>query len=298
MSQMTKRQHYVPDFYVRQWADASGKVTVHDLITQKSFKCDPANVLLEKLFYEEDPKNPDNRVENILAAMEGTCSRTFSKMQELGTRASAETDKRRSAQIVMSALDDADIDNVLEFAAYQYLRVPGAIEQKEYETQVSNIPDGQREHALNPGRFVESGFAYIRDRFKAMKVLLLISPRREFVTSDWPCFDLKDSDFAPLLGEDIGRDPKVVCYLPMTPLLGGILMSPDFSETVQRAPRLLASRQGDLAIRNQNSLVIQKAEVRVVATREEGFIFRVASSRKKRRPDPDTANPSSKDKQQ
>ena len=245
MTQLTKRQHYVPDFYLRQWADASGKVAVHDLATPKSFSCDPANVLLQRFFYEEDATNPDNRVENVLASMEGRCATTFDKLHRAGQIASKEQDKRRAARAVNAALSDADIDNILIFAAYQYLRVPGAIDQKEYETQVSGIPQEERNQALNPGRFVESGYSCIRDRFRSLKILVLISSGTEFVTSDWPCFDLKDAATAPLLGEEIGRDPKVVRYMPLTPMLGAVLVSPDFSEVVGKAPRAIASKHPD-----------------------------------------------------
>jgi hypothetical protein len=83
MSHLTNRQHYVPDFYLRQWADSSGQITVHDLSEQRVFKCDPANVLAQRFFYEEDVANSDNRVEKILAAMEGDVPRRSASFRML-----------------------------------------------------------------------------------------------------------------------------------------------------------------------------------------------------------------------
>jgi hypothetical protein len=46
MSQITRRQHYFTDFYLRQWSDAEDRITCHDIPNSKTFACDPANALL------------------------------------------------------------------------------------------------------------------------------------------------------------------------------------------------------------------------------------------------------------
>jgi hypothetical protein len=159
--------------------------------------------------------------------MEGVCSATFKKL------AQAHPTGGRSAGDIAAALKalltERDVDNLSQFAAYQYLRVPGAIEQKAYELQPAEISEAAKDHALNPGRFVESGYDYVRNRFKAMKLLLLVSPGRDFLTSDWPCFDFKDSANSPLFGEEVGRNPEVVCYMPLTPRIAALFFAADFS---------------------------------------------------------------------
>jgi hypothetical protein len=283
MSQHTRRQHYVPNFYLTQWADPKGRITCHDLSEGKTFSCDPTNVLAQSYFYEEDPLQPDNRVEKILSAMEGACSPTFKKLFAQGAPGVKTDDPRKAAAALRALLTDEDADNLSQFAAYQYIRVPGAVDQKAYELQASEIAEVERAHALNPGRFVESGYAHVKDRFRAMKLLILSSPGRDFITSDWPCFDMKDSDDSPLLGEEIGRNRGVVCYLPLSPQFGAVFYAVDISTTTSRAPRVVVGPQTDGVVRNQNTLIIQKAERFVVASRAEPYIFKIADKRNKAR---------------
>ena len=141
-----------------------------------------------------------------------------------------------------------------------------------------------QELALHPGNFTESGYAYIEDRFKAMKLMLLLSRGVELITSDWPRFDMKDSTNSPLLGEEIGRDPGVVCYLPLSPVFGAVFFSGALSTASAKVPRLTANVITGSNAKNRNVLVIQKAERFVVASKAEDYVFRVAAKRKKSRP--------------
>jgi hypothetical protein len=284
MSQITRRQHYVPDFYLRQWSDAKERITCHDIPNGKTFACDPANALLQSYFYEEHPSQPDNRIENILAVMEGASSVAFKKLFAQPYTAASTVDPRKEASALQRLITDEDADNLSRFAAYQYMRVPGAIAQKTYELQPSEVPEYDRTHGLNPRRFVESGYGYVADRFKAMKLMIFASPGREFITSDWPCFDMKDSPDSPLLGEEVGRNPRVVCYLPLTPRFGAVFFTANFSRTAAQVSRVVVSPQTDSFVKNQNTLVIQQAERFVVASKPEPYIFQIAAKRKKARP--------------
>jgi hypothetical protein len=283
MPEPTRRQHYVPEFYLSQWANPKGQIACHDVSNGKTFVCNPANALVQSFLYEEDPDEPDNRVEKILSAMESVSAPVFKKIAAVVATGASDNNAGKLAAGLQRALTAEDLDNLSQFAAYQYMRVPGAIEQKTRELQPSEVPERDRAHALNPGRFVESGYAHVKDRFRAMKIQIFISPSREFITCDWPCFDMKDSENSPLLGGEIGKNPEVLCYVPLAPKVGAVFYPAGFSAASARALRLVVVPQTDGVVKNQNTLVIQKAERFVVASREEPFIFKIAAKRKKGR---------------
>ena len=279
--QLTKRQHYVPQFYLNLWSDKNGRVVCHDLSSRSTIISTPENLLLQRYFYESDRNNPDNRVENVLSTMEGRAATAFNKITTILAQHS--TAISNATATLRKQLTTTDLDALAEFSAYQYLRVPGAIAQKRRELQPAPLLSRDLNRSLNPGHFTESGYAHMRDRFTQMKLLLMISPGRELVTSDRPCFDMKDSNDAPLLGEDIGQDPDVICYLPLAPRLGAVFYHARFNANSNRTSRIMSRTLTDGEVKNLNTLVIQQAEHYVIAPQKEDYIFKVASKRKKAR---------------
>lgn len=291
MSTLTKRQHNVPAFYLRLWcAPGTDSVTCHDLTERKSFGVSPDGILARRYYYEEDPSMPDNRVEKLLSQMEGECSAHFKLLRSLPIDKVGLGNEQDLLAKTRQALSGVTCEAIKTFAAYQYLRVPGAIEQKRQELGLLRSSVEQRNDPLNAGRFVDSGVTYIHDRFQALKLLVMVSAGQDFITSDWPCFDLKDSEFSPLLGEEIGLNPEVVAYLPLTPRLAVVLYPEQYSPEngSGQAPPLLVILCPDRVVRNQNALVIQKADRFVVADSEKRFIFTISDKRRRSR------NPSTK----
>lgn len=286
MGTLTKRQHNVPAFHLRLWCvPGTDSVTCHDLMEHKAFDVIPDGILARRYFYEEDPSVPDNRVEKLLSQMEGQCSSHFQLLYNFPVVGMNSVNEKSHLVQLRQAFSDATCKAIKTFAAYQYLRVPGAIEQKRYELGLSHLPVEQRNDPLNAGRFVDSGIAYIHDRFQSLKLLILVSTGQDFITSDWPCFDFKDSESSPFLGEEIGKNPEVVAFLPLTPRLAAVMYpahhSPENGSL--QAPQVQVISSPDSIVRNQNTLVIQQADRFVVADREKEFIFKIASKRKKSR---------------
>lgn len=280
-SQITRRQHFVPRFYLAQWENANGKVIVHDLTDDSTDERNPKNILWEEYYYEEDSAAPDNRVEDILGKVETDAAVVFNKI-----RSFEDADPNKTAERLNSDLSNDDIQVIRRFAAHQYFRVPGAIDHKRFELQPSGIPDAVKEMELNPGRFVESGVAYREDVFQKLRMLLFVSSGHDYITSDWPCFDMADSDDAPLLGEDLGTKPGVFAYFPISPRVAAVFFSPQLSDVTSVAASLLRTQvttkvQPDSEVKNQNTLVIQKAERFVIAREISSWIFKIASTRKK-----------------
>jgi len=48
----TKNQHYVPQFVLRRFSNADGKLWVYDKWTRKRFLSSPRNVAAENAFYD------------------------------------------------------------------------------------------------------------------------------------------------------------------------------------------------------------------------------------------------------
>jgi hypothetical protein len=283
MNHITKLQHHVPAFYIRLWStQGKDQVICHDLQEKRHFPTSPDGILARRYFYEEDRQAPDNRVEHILSQMEGDCSQCFNALNDSRLRNISHADKSTVA-LIKGVLTDDNCRRIKQFAAFQYLRVPGAIEQKAFELQTSTLSQEQKDYWLNAGRFVTSGYSYVKGRFLRLKLLVCISTGQDYITSDWPCFDVKDDPNAPLLGEEIGTNPGVVVYLPLTPRLGAVLYPPQFSADgkSQITPSVIVNAFSDAEVRNQNTLVIQQADRYVVADSPKEFIFRVAAKRKK-----------------
>lgn len=286
MENLTIRQHNVPAFYLRLWhLPDNDLVTCHDLAEERAFNVSPNNILARRFFYEEDPSAPDNRIENLLSQMEGECSSHFQKLHQLPIATVRPSNEHCLLKLTKQALSHETCVSIKTFAAFQYLRVPGAIQQKAYELETTNISAQQKDYLLNAGRFVEHGFSYVRNRFQSLKLLVLLSTGQDFITSDWPCFDLKDSDSSPLLGEEIGTNPDVVAYLPLTPRLAAVLYPAHHlpQNGSHLAPSVLVNPCTDSIVRNQNTLVIQQADRFVIANQTKDFIFCVALKRKKSR---------------
>ncbi len=282
MSQITKRQHTVPAFYLRQWCKKGDtNIVTHDLDNLTAFSVAPENILVRGLYYEEDPTKPDNRIENILAVMEGECSKVFKKLNSIDFETINSKSISAQSNSVREVLNEDACQAIKKIAVFQYLRVPGAIEQKAYELTPSELSQERKDYLLNAGRFLDTGFSYMENHFKSLKIMVLISKGQDFITSDWPCFDLKDSDFSPLLGEEIGRESDVIVYFPLTPRLNVVLYPINFVENGNRAPEVSVLECNDSIVRNNNTLVIQQADRFVIANDKKDFIFSVSKKRKK-----------------
>ena len=168
-----------------------------------------------------------------------------------------DVDPNKIARRLKSRLTKDDIQTIRRFAAHQYFRVPGAIDHKRFELQPSGIPEFVKEMQLNPGRFVESGVAYLEGAFQKLIVLLLVSPGQDYITSDWPCFDMADSDYAPILGEDLGTQRGVIAYFPISRRIAAVFFSKQHSLKSALLPtEVITGVQTDADVLNQNTLAV------------------------------------------
>jgi hypothetical protein len=112
-------------------------------------------------------------------------------------------------------------------------------------------------------------------------MLIGISFGELFITSDRPCFDLKDSDFSPLLGEEVGISSGVIVYMPLSPRFYLLLFPPNYSNNSSLVPEVIFKETCQSEVKNQNKLVVQIADRYVIAQKKEDYIYKISSRRKK-----------------
>ena len=287
MSQITVKQHFVPQFYLRQWADQNDQLVWHNLFHEKARRAGIKSKLQQQFYYEDDSADPDNRVESHLSAMEADCAPTFQKLFHLARNFRSQPGQRMALFRLRSQVGATDLERIKRFAAFQYLRVPGAIETKQRELANTRLTAAQKAELLRPGVFTETGFSYIHRRFQTLKLSIALSIDQEFVTSDWPCFDMREDKYEPILGEEIGRNPGVALHFPLNPLMLASFVHPSFSEAAARAPDLIVNVAGNAEVRNSNGITVEKADNLVAASAESPFVFVLARKRSKvRKPSP------------
>ena len=117
-------------------------------------------------------------------------------------------------------------------------------------------------------------------------MLLNYSYDELFLSSDWPCFDVKDSDYAPLLLEDIGASNEVVACITLGPRLMVIFYPQYFSSSPElvNPPDLIVKSAPDSQVKNYNTLIIQQAIRYIISNKQADYIYRVAMKRKRDQP--------------
>jgi len=282
-AQITKRQHQVPQFYIKLWANSSNQVYLHDLKNKSSKLTGSKKILFEEFFYEEDPANPDNKIENILGEIESESAPILKGLNEITRKYPLYSQDKQLKKEITDFLGSDQQKIIKKFSAFQYLRIPGAIEQKEYELQGSSLQKTEIDYGLNPGRFVESGFIYLKERFEALKMIVNYCYDEFFLSSDWPCFDMKDSDDAPLLAEEIGASKEVVACITLGPRLRVIYYPHNFSNNPELAhpPDLIVKETPKSQVKNHNTLIIQQAIRYIISNKRTDFIYKIASKRKR-----------------
>lgn len=278
----TRIQHQVPQFYLRLWGDENKKVWQYDLesatFENKSIK----RILYGEYYYEEDPNNPDNRVENILSNIETKTAPVLKELNNVVNSNIRYSQRNDINKRLKEILTNENQDIIKEFAAFQYLRIPGAIEQKRIELQNNYYIRHRLDAALNPGQFVDTGFNYIRSHFMSLGMLVNYSYDTDFLTSDWPCFDMEDSDSAPFIGEEIGRSSEVVACMPLGPRIRVIFFPKTISrENNSNIPDLIVNDIAGGQVRNHNTLIVQQCIRYVISRKTEEFIFKISAKRKR-----------------
>lgn len=91
-SQMTKKQHYIPQFYMRYFLDEGGKLWVYDRLKEKVFSNVPQNICWNEWLYETpwEAANPElgkfvlhNKIEDEFSRLEGKCNTVLKRIIDI-----------------------------------------------------------------------------------------------------------------------------------------------------------------------------------------------------------------------
>jgi hypothetical protein len=217
MSNRTKRQHFVPAFYLAQWAtpqERTGKMRVFDRTNGKSWPSTPEGLGFARDFYSIESRETPQVVEDLLAKLEGIGSEAIREVTTTDTLpTTSEGLHRLMSHVAMQAARTPRVrENLANFYSDVHLRVldayadhpeafakaMGEINPEMTEAQAKKAHSELREMLAEPGLRVQMDqTTLIRDTLDAAAGIedilcqrhweLCVAPAdRQFVTSDDP----------------------------------------------------------------------------------------------------------------
>ena len=257
MQKLVKRQHYVPQTYLRAWANQNEQIKVRDLKEKKSFPSAVENVLLENYYYENPDQAPTNELEAKFCQYEADFSNTRNFL--LGVVSNAVSNAQDPAQCLESMFSamPKHAKTIRAFAATSYFRTPGALSAM--QTQLANDKDS--EHAIATLDTLNSPYSLntmafnssLLERFENLHLIVLIA-EGSLNTCDRPCFPIIGGIGHSNFGFDIGRHPDAIAAMPIAPhLFATFLPNLKNHEAVN-----LARPMSDVMLQKTNEVILAK----------------------------------------
>lgn len=228
---LTKKQHYVPQFYLRNFTSDDNKLWVFDRVKKEYYFQTTKEVCCEKYLYETPWKDEDprlgkfilgNQIENYFADKEGEYSPLLKKIVDI-----CRNPQNKNALIC----NHEEKELLASFVANVFVRNPWSLKQIESDLPLEELKKNEEIQAIE--QIIQTmGFGDIDSLVKAadkkvwlteefdgsrlaprileMNYIFLVSNEEPFITSSFPAiFELCDTEERGLIPSNI--------YLPLHP---------------------------------------------------------------------------------
>lgn len=225
--QITINQHYVPQHYMKLWADASGKIWLHDLANNVKGKTGTKSILSDEYFYEDDKNKPTNEIEDILGEIENKAAPVLKAIAELKPNELLKNEMdihkeicQRAALVLAKA---GAFEKLLSFISAQLIRTPNIVEQMAQTIKEAPLSDVEREIFTmqnEPNQLVRLGLERLpRHLQSSYEVILGFSSGAPFVTSDHPVseFFTNTAEVLPQPVYNLLHGTQVIALFPISP---------------------------------------------------------------------------------
>ena len=145
---MTKKQHYVPQFYLRNFTSDDNKLWVFDRVKEEYYFRTPKEVCYEKYLYEtpwkdEDPKLGkfvlENQIENYFADKEGEYSPLLKRIIDI-----CRNPQNKNALIC----NHEEKEMLASFVANIFVRNPWSLRQIESDLPLEELKENEEIQAI------------------------------------------------------------------------------------------------------------------------------------------------------
>lgn len=281
---MTKRQHYVPQFYLRNFCDGTGALWIYDKQEEKFFYCTPKDICQGKFLYESRWENANpvlkkfilpNTIEREYSQKEGEYAALLKKLIQI-----CEDPENRTALVCNSG----EKAILASFVANMLVRNPWSIHQLETGEDVASLKNdnelciyNELFEQLGLGGFDSFLKGAIKNTFLRENIEGSIPPKiaedirnmnfvfvkttKEFVTASFPLI---------YLIKDISEEKSVLdwLFIPITPQLAVFYSS----RKVPSRNHLIEVTDKFVDERNSKFFNMPCSEARFVISRDENLL--------------------------
>lgn len=147
--QMTKKQHYLPQFYLDNFTNNKGKLWIYDQLKRNIFTSSPRDIACENYLYETrwENANPDlgdfvlpNQIEKKFAEQEGRYSKLLKRIVSICTNT-------QNKKALICNREEKEI--LASFISNIYLRNPWSMRQADLDCVTDGIMDVEEIKAID-----------------------------------------------------------------------------------------------------------------------------------------------------